>query len=172
MTEDSFDDVRKAIVTRYAEFKARLARALGSLDMAEEALQEAYLRLHEREGGGIAKPDSFVFRIALNIAADIKRSDRRRQGQANALAEVSATAPAPDLADEIEMRSLIRALEKAVEALPERRRAIFLAARVEEAPLAEIAARFGLSKTMVQRELRAALDHCIDWLEKNGDGVA
>ncbi len=46
-----------------------------------------------------------------------------------------------------------------------RRRAIFVAARLEGIPYPEIAARFGISTRYLERELKQALDHCRERLE-------
>jgi RNA polymerase sigma-70 factor (ECF subfamily) len=56
-------------------------------------------------------------------------------------------------------------LERALDELTPRRRAILIAARLEEVPHVEIAARFGISTRMVEKELRSALIHCGQRLE-------
>jgi len=61
----------------------------------------------------------------------------------------------------------LEVLKRALAELPPRRRAIFIAARVDGISHEEIARRFGLSRTMVQKELRRAIDHCLDRLGEN-----
>ncbi|HEY0182519.1 MAG TPA: sigma-70 region 4 domain-containing protein, partial [Rhodopila sp.] len=65
-----------------------------------------------------------------------------------------------------ESRLEVEALAAALRTLPERRRAIFLAARVEELPHHVIADRFGTSARTVANEIQRALDHCARCLEK------
>jgi RNA polymerase sigma-70 factor (ECF subfamily) len=50
--------------------------------------------------------------------------------------------------------------------LPRRQRAILLAARVEQEPLDAIAARHGISLRMVGKDLKKALQHCADRLDR------
>jgi hypothetical protein len=60
------------------------------------------------------------------------------------------------------LQSLLGALYE----LPSRRRRIFIAARLEESPHLEIAERFGISTRMVEKELKAALTHCANRLQR------
>ncbi|WP_169805114.1 sigma factor-like helix-turn-helix DNA-binding protein, partial [Variovorax boronicumulans] len=48
-----------------------------------------------------------------------------------------------------------------------RRRAIVLAARVDEMPHKDIAARYGVSARTVEKELRAGLEHCCERLGRD-----
>ncbi|MGY3587623.1 DNA-directed RNA polymerase specialized sigma24 family protein [Bradyrhizobium sp. USDA 4341] len=45
MTEASLTLIRRLLVERYDELKRRLARRLGSAELAGEALQDAWLRI-------------------------------------------------------------------------------------------------------------------------------
>ncbi|MBY6242344.1 RNA polymerase sigma factor [Methylosinus sp. Sm6] len=153
------------LVDRYSDLKARLARRLGATELAAEALQETWLRL-QRPGyvGALQRPDAYLFRVALNIAADHRVAERRRL----ALSEVEALRHADD--DELDperiiaSRAEIAALADALDELPQRRRAIFLAARLDELPHKIIAERHGVSTRLVERELKLALEHCSERL--------
>ncbi|MGO8654097.1 RNA polymerase sigma factor, partial [Rhizobium ruizarguesonis] len=59
-----------------------------------------------------------------------------------------------------ESRSDIAALTEALNELQPRCRAIFVAARLDEIPHKIIAAKYGISTRMVERELKRALEHC------------
>jgi len=126
--------------------------------------------------GAIQKPDAFIFRTALNIATDKRREASRRASLAEILAVTRLAEGAQDLSREMEARLELEVLKRALAELPPRRRAIFIAARVDGIFIAarvdgisheEIARRFGLSRTMVQKELRRAIDHCLDRLGEN-----
>ncbi len=69
-----------------------------------------------------------------------------------------------------ESRSEIAALVHALDELPPRCRAFFLAARLDETPHKVIAARHGISTRMVERELKRALEHCGERLGRNSRG--
>ena len=60
--------------------------------------------------------------------------------------------------------------------LPKRRRAIVIAARVDQLPHRDIAERFGISARTVEKELRAGLEHCCermgrDFIQRFGPGA-
>ena len=57
-------------------------------------------------------------------------------------------------------RSLLSALIYAIELLPRQRRAIFLAARLEEQSLSVVAEHFGVTTSKARNELRRAEAHC------------
>jgi RNA polymerase sigma-70 factor (ECF subfamily) len=166
MSEASWAMLRALLVDQYSELKHRLARRLGSADLAAETLQETWLRLDRPNSPGVLeRPDAYLFRIALNIAVDRRAADRRRL----ALSEIEALRHLND--DEIdperivESRSEITALSHALDELPARCRAIFIAARLDEIPHKVIAARYGISTRMVEREVRRALEHCAQRLD-------
>lgn len=167
MSEADWSGLRTLLLDRYDDFKHRLARRLGSVDLAAETLQETWLRL-ERPGdpGTLKSPDAYLFRIALNVAADRRDADRRRL----TLSEIEALRHQDD--DELdpariaESRAEIVALTKALDELPPRCRAIFIATRLDETPHKVLAMRYGISIRMVERDLKRALEHCSERLER------
>jgi RNA polymerase sigma factor (sigma-70 family) len=165
MTANTWAGLRALLVDRYADLKHRLARRLGSTELAAETLQETWLRL-DRPGapGPLDKPDAYVFRVALNIAADRLKADRRRL----ALSEVETLLHIDD--DQLDperitqSRAEIAELATALDDLSPRARAVFVAARLDGIPHKVIAERHGISVRMVERELRQALSHCAERL--------
>ena len=71
-----------------------------------------------------------------------------------------------DPARVVHARIEVAALERAMEELTERQRAILIAARVEDLPQQEIASRFRISVRMVGKELKRALEHCGQRLDR------
>jgi RNA polymerase sigma-70 factor (ECF subfamily) len=167
MSENTWELLRALLVDRYDKLKSRLARRLGSAELAGESLQATYLRL-ERAGAiePPANPEAYLLRIALNVAADQRQAQRRQLG----LSEIEALRHQDDHELDpgriAEARREIDALARALDELPARRREIFMAARLHEQPHAKIAARHGISVRMVERELRSALLHCRDRLDR------
>jgi RNA polymerase sigma factor (sigma-70 family) len=169
MTEMTWATLRQLLVDGYDDLRRRLARRLGSRELATEILHETYLRLDRgaAELGTIRSPRAYLFRTALNVAADYHRDpDERRLSklEVDALRQIADTVLDPVKA--IEARLEVATLERALNELTPRRRAILIAARLEEVPHAEIAARFGISTRMVEKELRTALLYCSQRLEK------
>lgn len=170
MSEADRAALRDLLVTNYTSLSQRLARRLGSADSASEALQDTYLRLQKGpELGEIRSPTEYLFRIALNIAADRRRAEARKLtvGEVDAILNVADEAPDP--ARVAEARSELRALEQALAELPERRRTIFIAVLVEDVPRRELARRYGISVRTVDFEVQRALEHSMRRLQESRD---
>jgi len=177
MPESLKTTLRALFFERYAQFRRHLHKRLGSEDMANDALHETYLRVENiTVQGAIRFPAAYLFRIALNIAEDMRKSDSR-------FLSVSEIEDLYELVDELadplrtlEARTELDALESALAELPRRRRAIIIASRVDEIAHSEIARRFGISTRTVEKELRAGLDHCCqrlgrDFIQRFGPGA-
>jgi RNA polymerase sigma factor (sigma-70 family) len=167
MTDTTWAMLRDLLVDRYDEFKWRLTRRLGSVELATETLHEVWLRLARTGSPGVVhSPESYVLRVALNVAFD----RRHAEGRELPVSDVEALRHIDD--DELDperitaARSEIMALKRALDELPARCRSIFIAARVEGVPQADIAKRFRISTRMVERELKRAFDHFEVRLEK------
>jgi RNA polymerase sigma factor (sigma-70 family) len=154
--------------SHYQTLKGRLARRLGSADAADEALQETYLRMERMSlTGAVRHPYSYFFRVALNVAADLRRSEQRRLGRSEVELLLQLERDELDPERVTEARSSVRALVQALDMLTPRQRGILVAARLEGLTHGAVAARFGISTRLVERELKIALDHCRDHLELN-----
>ncbi len=157
----------KLFLTSYEDFKVRLRRRLGSEELANDVLHETYLRVDRMvDTPDIAQPNAYLYRMALNIAADRRQADARllTGDEIEELLQVcdEALDPARVVGGQKELQVLLKALYE----LPARRRKIFIAARLEEAPHLEISQRFGISTRMVEKEIKAALGHCAQRLER------
>lgn len=153
--------MRAIFEAKYSRFRERLRRRLGSDALAVEVLHETWLRL-ERIGdtNHIEKPESYLFRMALNEAADQREADNRKlsASEIETLRHMMDQTLDPERVTTF--RNEMDALALALDELTPRRKAIFLLARVEEMKHADIAARFGISTRMVEKELVQALQHC------------
>jgi len=168
MQDSSRATLRQLLLAGYDDLKARLTRRLGSSERAGEALQETYLRLEQgSEIGPVRNPGAYLLRMAINIATNSRIAESRHLTpmETEMLLQVPDDAPGP--AQQAESRAEIEALKRALAELPARRRAIFLAAWVEELPHRQIAERFGVSTRTIQTELRRALEHCASRLGRN-----
>ena len=62
----------------YEDFKVRLRKRLGSEDLANDVLHETYLRVDRMDmPPNLAQPNAYLYRMALNIAADRRQADAR-----------------------------------------------------------------------------------------------
>ena len=162
MSETTPASLRQSLLDRYDDLKARLAKRLGSSDLAGDAMHEAWLRLGRIESvGTVRSATSYLFQVALNAARDTQRGERRHltAAEIDGLLHLPDDKPGPEHA--AEARSDLRRLEAALAELPPRRRAILLAARLDDMPRQEIARRLGISLRLVSKELRLAHEHCL-----------
>ena len=124
----------------------------------------------------ISYPSAYLMRIAINIAEDQRRDNAR-------LLSLPDIDDLYEMADELadpartySARAELEELERALQELPKRRRAIVIAARVDLLPHRDIAERFGISARTVEKELRAGLEHCCermgrDFIQRFGPGA-
>lgn len=148
-------------MSRYAHLRRRLEYIVGSKDRAADALQETWLRLDAmNEPASIANADAYLLRMAANVAIDQHRDEQRHLSEG----EIDEMFGVPDeLVDPervVSARREVEALQGVVRELTPRQQAILMAARVEGQLNREIAGRFGISESLVEKELRHALRYC------------
>ncbi|MTD92730.1 sigma-70 family RNA polymerase sigma factor [Hyphomicrobium sp. xq] len=170
MSDADRTELRHFLVVNYADLSQRLTRRLGSPEAANDALQETYLRLESASVlSPVRNPLNYLFRTALNIAADRRRAETRYLTTTEIDTLLDFADDAPDPARIVEGRSELRALERAIAEMPERRRAIFQAVLVEKTPRRELAKRFGISIRTVDIEVQRALEYGARRLQENSN---
>jgi RNA polymerase sigma factor (sigma-70 family) len=168
MTETTWETLRRRLVETYDELRILLTRRLGSDDLARETLHETWLRLGRVDDVAVARnPDAYLARVALNLATDRQRLETRRARRSDVNAVLDEIVDdVPGQAEKLESRRDLAIFEDAIRELSARRRTILIAARLHEEPHQKIAERLGISKRMVQIELKYALQHCKSRLEQ------
>jgi RNA polymerase sigma-70 factor, ECF subfamily len=109
-----------------AKMKSLAANLLGNVADAEDAVQETFLKVCRGAGSfkGGSAVSTWAFRILLNTCYDTLRRRRRRPEETGA--EILELSPAPGADHPLRL-----SLERAVRALPDRERAVFLLVEVE-----------------------------------------
>jgi RNA polymerase sigma factor (sigma-70 family) len=159
MTETTWVVLRNLLVDRYEDIRTQLTRQFGP-DIAQESLNETWLHLHRNdEAGAVHKPLAFLMRIAINIARDRRRSETRRLAHAEIEAALEIADPAPGPAEKALVRLELSAVHEAIRQLPERTRAILIAARIDGLSHDAIARQLGISRRTVLYELGRAAKH-------------
>ncbi len=145
------------------EIVGYLARLLGDPQEAEDACQEAFVRAHRAFGrlGPDANSRAWLYRIATNTGLN---AARRRSHRAARRADVHPDALPADAGPSLERREELRAVRRAVEALPPRQRAALMLRQFQDLGYAEIAAALGGNEDAARanvyqalKKLRAAL---------------
>jgi RNA polymerase sigma-70 factor (ECF subfamily) len=168
MSDSSRDVLRQRLLIDYHEIKARLARRLRSFEQASDALHDTWIRLEETpQIGPVERPKPYLLRIAYHLSLKRRAGEREAVTLDDARAALDLVDDAPGPERIVEARSELKALDEALAELSPRRRDILLASRMEGVPLNEIAARYGLSQRMIEKELKLALIHCGHRLGRN-----
>jgi RNA polymerase sigma-70 factor (ECF subfamily) len=132
----------------------------GSAD-ADDIVQDAYLRLlerasHERE---VTSLPGYLFVIARNLATDRGRRAQREGKRAAALRALNAQLgnAVPGVDELVHVAQATERLRVALRALPVRARKAFLLHRVEGLNHDEVAARLGVTRRTVERDIAFVL---------------
>jgi RNA polymerase sigma factor (sigma-70 family) len=158
--------LRQLLVDQYDDLRQRLARRLGSDDLARETLHELYLRMDRSDAVGVLRsPSTYLLTAAVNLARDRWRTEGRRARRitVDALYDLIDDNPGPDRA--VESQSDFEAFRRALERLTPRQRSIVTAVRFEQLSQSEIAKRLNISRSLVQLELQRALEFCQLYIE-------
>ncbi|BAF90429.1 FecI-like protein [Azorhizobium caulinodans ORS 571] len=172
LATDIPSELMLAYMRQWRELRGHLARRVGSRDLADEALQETWLRLAgmREQPVGVRDNHAFLLRIAGNIAIDLLRRERRHAmrciSDEAVLREIADLAPSPEAyaLHRDELRALVMALAE----LPAKPRAALLMNRCDGMSHAQVAARLKVSESMVAKYLAQALRHCRDHLRAMG----
>ncbi|SHI32158.1 RNA polymerase sigma factor [Pollutimonas bauzanensis] len=142
-------------------FCSRFAR---NPEGAADAVQETYARVlaAQKEGGRISEPRALLYRTARNLMIDQQRRAAVRERYHD------ETDNAPDVAAHCGCepetaamsRQAVDAMLAVIEAMPPRRRQAFVMHRFEDLSHAEIAARMGISRKMVEEHIKTAMLAC------------
>ncbi len=140
-----------------AYFRAKLGCAEEAADLA----QETWLRLMRiARPDTLANPRAYIFRIAENLVIDQLRKRLSHPAPARDIAEDAWVCPAPRPEAQAQARQQFQLLERAIEELPPKCRAVFLLHRIEGLTYSQIAARQGVSVKTVEKQMLKALNHC------------
>jgi RNA polymerase sigma factor (sigma-70 family) len=131
----------------------------------DDLVQESYLRLLRlREQGRMRSPRGLLFTVARNAAHDLFR--RRGTAATAPMTECeywSVLDETPGTAEVVSREQEIELLAKAIEALPERCRAVFILRQFENLSQRQIAQKLGIAEHTVESQLTKALRRCEDF---------
>lgn len=156
------------------ELVAYATAIIGERSLAEDIVQDAYLRLQTIAGqpandDGLEAPLGYLYRIVRNLALD----GRRRMGREQAhivsapdtlAASIAEDRPSPEA--QAVARDDLRLLQQALAELPERSRMALEMHRFGHLTFAEIAARLNVSIGTAHALVVQAVDHCKTRLAK------
>lgn len=159
----AFAEIIRTHQGRIAGFAARMLG--GDRDAAEDVTQETFLRLWRvrcayRPQGNLT---AYLFRVAANLCRDRQRSQRETHAL-DETAEIASDTPTPEVA--LNAANFADAIRRALTALPEPQRAVFVLSHYEGLPYREIAALLDIPigtvasrKSLAVATLRRRLRH-------------
>ena len=137
--------------------RSALLRRGRSRHDAEDLVQEAWIRLAGySQHRGVEKPEAFLMQVALNLSVDAYRATQAR-GEEVVLDDVALVdfTPSPDAV--LLARERVARLSACLGRLTDRSQQIIIANRVEGLTYDEIAQRYGLSASTVEKHIAKAL---------------
>lgn len=144
----------------YRELLSFVARRVRCRDAAAELTQESYARVLAAEHAGtrVTDPRALLFSAARHLVIDAARHRAVERAWRDDRAGL-ASPFAPSAEFQVALRHAVQAVVAALEALPARRREVFLMFRVWGHTRAEIAAALGVTEAAVAKHVvRATLD--------------
>lgn len=156
-------DVR-AFESLLLRHEARVLRVLRFLRVPpgdiEDVAQEVFIRVFRHLNG--YRPgrsfEGWIYRMTVNAAHDQRRRAGRMAAEEGAWSDDAATAPDPnpDPAELAGQEELRRRLERALDTLTERERAVFVVHEIEGLETRDVARALGISSITVRRHLSRA----------------
>jgi RNA polymerase sigma-70 factor, ECF subfamily len=151
------------IYATHFDFVWRNVRRLGVSDgQVDDAVQEVFLVLYRRRADfeGRASLRTWLFRILVRVAADQRRSARRKSPLARQSGEAIDVETVPDQTasphEETARREAVAVLHRLLEDLDDDKRAVFVLAELEQMAMPEIAEALGVNLNTAYARLRAA----------------
>ena len=162
--------------TWYGPLVGTAERMLGDRAVAEELVQDVMLELWRRRASLAAdgSAQAYLFQATRNRVLNHLR--HRRIEQRSEPEVQSAAAPSPQADAAVVQEELDMALQRAVQALPDRCREVFELSRVHGLKYAEIATTLGISVKTVEAQMGKALrtlrERLAHWLPDEDGGAS
>lgn len=178
MKQVSFQTLAQAVEAYYGELRQFIRQRTGSADLAEEVVQETWIRAQATTAALPDNPRAYLYRMAGNLAVDQLRRERAiarlihsepADKDDTQLAERSCTRPSP--VETLICQQELAALETAVGELPDKCRAVFLLYRGKGLTMREVAEQLSISEKTVEKHIARAMVHCRKRLREAGRNV-
>ncbi|HEY0681912.1 MAG TPA: sigma-70 family RNA polymerase sigma factor [Steroidobacter sp.] len=139
----------------WGRLRRQIASLSGRPQDANDYLNDAYLRLSEHDGSPIRNLEAFMVRIAVNLARDDHRRQRRRNLSTDQdLSAIADASPTPE--EMLDVRQRLNAVQATLSRLNPRTRQILLMHRLDGLRYREIADRLGISESAVEKHVAKA----------------
>lgn len=131
-------------------------------EVAEDVVQESFLRLLQHpEPQTIDNHRAYLYKLTSNVLVDYQRKlavRERYRGEVEDLESLPGDAPGLDIG--LHHQQILQSVMRALDDLPPLQRNIFLLHRFDGLTYLQIGKLLKLSRSSVERQFYAALEHC------------
>lgn len=154
---ESFEELAR----RYRSPLIRYFRRGGAdATIAEDMAHEVFMRLSRRGIASIGNPEAYIFATAASVRVDFaRRSASRHERHHGPIDDLDLPSGEPSLSRVFEDREALLRLADIVNELPERTREIFLLNRLDRLTNSQLAARYRISVSAIEKHMTRALAH-------------
>lgn len=145
-----------------SELEVYAAGILKDASLAQDLMQNIWIRLDGVDATAIRSPRAFLFRMVRNAAIDCRRARIREGATEEVSPDLISPHPSPEqqLADRQSLARVLAVMER----LPERTRQALLMHRIEGLKLREIADRLSISIALAHALVREGVAACAEGL--------
>lgn len=167
---------RHAYTILYSQYLDSLVQYIflftASKETAEEITQDVFLKIWEKRAalGEVESFKAYLFRAAKNqLINHINREKIRLRVTGQVQAAAGQAPNGQDTGHQVDYRQAHALLREAIRQLPPKRKQVFLLSTEENLSLDEIAARMGISKNVVKKQLYDAYGSVREYLSEHGE---
>lgn len=179
MTKSRFTSLSQAVEAYYDELRQFIHQRTGSSLMAEDVIQETWIRARTTSADLPDNPRAYLYRMAGNVAVDHVRRQKnwgREEGDSHETESSNEhldqlPGHTPDLIDAIISQQELAILDAAIRELPDKCREVFLLYRGHGLSMREIAIYLSISEKTVEKHVARAMLHCRQRLRDAGRNV-
>ena len=146
----------EAVYLAHRENLLRFLRARGAGPEADDLVQELWLRIMACPMGPVVNPISYLYRAANNLMLNAYRTSARSSARAEAWGEIHTSGEANAAETELVAREEIALAQSRLADCGSRAEEMFILFRVEGMSQRDIAERFQLSVSAVEKNIRRA----------------
>lgn len=159
----SDNDLNRIFLDTRGQLHQFLDRRVKCPEMAEDLTQEVYLRLPlmQKTIDSEAGVRAWLFRVATNLSIDHLRSQRRHSEILEQFFHPKIEIDqSPSLYKSVVDREQLQRVQDALEELPDQCADVLYMSRIEGLSHAAIALQLGISKSLIEKHIARALNHC------------
>jgi RNA polymerase sigma factor (sigma-70 family) len=152
---DTLEQLYRNQAARLTRFFSRRADRQDAQDLVHDAFTRM-AGLSRNAAPAVERPEAYLGTVATNLLRDRARTAARRALDRHDALDPEAL-PTDDPHHRLEQRDILARLDRALAALPSRRRRIFLLHRLDHLTYAEIGDVVGMSEKGVKKQMAKAL---------------